>query len=290
MSGPADTPLVSVALVVRNGADTVSLAIRSILAQSFENWELLVADDGSRDGTPAFIRGFPDRRLRLVAHPESRGLAFRLNQLVGLSRGRYVARMDADDFAFPERLARQVGFLEEHAEVDLLGCAAINFEGAGRIVGKSRQACTHEEICRRPWRGFVLFHPTWMGRRSWYQANPYDPGLARAQDFELLLRTHARSRFHCLPEPLLGYRVEQLTLARQYRSRRNVSRILFRHALRQRSPCFLLGAAEQGARFAFDSLAILSGLKFKLLRHRALPVPAPERELFERTWAALQPP
>src|SRR5262245_40321320 len=105
MSAAAETPLVSVALVVRDGAGTVSLAVRSILAQSYENWELLVADDGSRDATASRIRDFRDRRIRLLSHAESRGLAFRLNQLVDQSRGRYVARMDADDFAFPDRFA-----------------------------------------------------------------------------------------------------------------------------------------------------------------------------------------
>ena len=280
--------LVSVGLVVRNAERTLSLAVRSILAQTYPRWELLVADDGSRDRTMEILRGFRDKRVRIIAHTQSTGLAARLNELIELSRGKYFARMDGDDFAFPERLARQTRFLEEHSAVDLLGCGTINFEGEGKIVGKSRATTTHEEICRHPWRGFPLYHPTWMGRSDWFRANRYDPRLRRAQDFELLLRTFPHSRFHCLEEPLLGYRVEQLTLARQFRSRKNVLRILLRHAVRHGGVRLFWGAAEQGLKFGLDSVAILTGLKFKLLRHRALPVSECEREVFQRTWAALQ--
>jgi glycosyltransferase involved in cell wall biosynthesis len=279
---------VSVGLVVRNAERTLSLAVRSIVAQTYPHWELLVADDGSRDGTTEILHGFRDQRIHVVAHTESSGLAARLNELTDLSRGKYFARMDADDFAFADRLAKQVRFLEEHAEVDLLGCSAINFEAQGKIVGKSRVATTHEEICRRPWRGFPLFHPTWMGRRDWFRENKYDARLRRAQDFELLLRTFPHSRFHCLEEPLLGYRVEQLTLARQFRSRKNVVRILLRHAVRHGDVRLFWGAAAQGLKFGLDSVAILTGLRFKLLRQRALPVSESEREAFQRTWAALQ--
>ena len=280
--------LVSVGLVSRNAERTLGLAVRSILAQTCPHWELLVADDGSRDGTTEMLHSFRDKRIHIIAHGQSSGLAARLNELTELSRGKYFARMDGDDFAFPDRLARQMGFLEVHPEVDLLGCGTINFEGEGTIVGKSRVATTHEEICRHPWRGFPLSHPTWMGRSDWFRANPYDVRLRRAQDFDLLLRTFRTSRFHCLAEPLLGYRVEQLTLPRQFRSRTNVIRILLRHTTRPGGVRFLWGAAEHALKFGLDSTAILTGLRFKLLRHRALPVSESEREIFQQTWTALQ--
>src|SRR5436190_2545497 len=98
-------PLVSVALVVRNGDHTVALAIRSILAQTCENWELLIADDGSEDQTVGRIKEIEDGRIRFLSYPDCRGLAFRLNELIDASRGNYFARMDADDFAFADRLA-----------------------------------------------------------------------------------------------------------------------------------------------------------------------------------------
>src|SRR5438128_1502737 len=285
---PETQCLVSVGLVVRNAERTLSLAVRSIVAQTYPHWELLVADDGSRDGTTKILHSFRDKRIHVIGHTQSLGLAARLNELTELSRGKYFARMDGDDFAFPERLAGQVRFLELHPEVDLLGCGTINFEGEGKIVGKSRAAATHEEICRHPWRGFPLSHPTWMGRSDWFRANRYDARLRRAQDFDLLLRTFQTSRFHCLAEPLLGYRVEQFTLPRQFRSRKNVIRILLRHTTRPGGVRFLWGAAEHALKFGLDSTAILTGLRFKLLRHRALPVSESEREIFQQTWTALQ--
>lgn len=280
--------LVSVGLAVKNAERTLSLAVRSIVAQTYPHWELLVADDGSSDATLEILRGFRDKRIRILAHKHSLGLAARLNELTELSRGKYFARMDGDDFAFSDRLAGQVRFLERHPEVDLLGCGTINFEGEGTIVGKSRVATTHEEICRYPWRGFPLSHPTWMGRGDWFRENKYEARLPRAQDFDLLLRTFPTSRFHCLAEPLLGYRVEQLTMSRQFRSRTNVIRILLRHTTRPGGARFFCGAVEHALKFGLDSIAILTGLRFKLLRHRALPVPHSEREIFLRNWAALQ--
>ena len=287
LSGRMDTPLISVALVVRNGENTIALAVRSVLAQTYEIWELLIADDGSRDRTVARIQGFKDGRIRLLPHPESRGLAFRLNELIDMSLGKYLARMDADDFAFGDRFARQVRFLEEHAEVDLLGCGTINFEGDGRIAGKSRVVARHEEICARPWRGFPLYHPTWMGKTEWFRKNRYAVHLRRAQDFDLLLRAYRTSRFSCLEEPLLGYRVERLTMGRQSRSRRNVCLALLHHGLLQHDVRCVWGVGEQALKFLLDSFAIVTGLRYRLLRHRALAITESERAAFNAAWATL---
>ena len=196
--------------------------------------------------------------------------------------------MDGDDFAFPERFSRQVKFLEEHAAVDLVGCGTINFEGEGRIIGKLRVACEHEDICRCPWRGFPLHHPTWMGKTDWFKKNRYDPRLGRAQDFELLLRTLRSSRFSCVFDPMLGYCLERLTLARQFRSRLNVSRTLLRYGLTERDIRFFWGFAEQWLKMALDAAAIGSGLRYRLLRHRALEVSELEKATFQAAWAKLQ--
>src|SRR6266498_684122 len=105
-------PLVTVAMSVYNAAATVELAIRSIQYQSLEDWELVVTDDGSTDQTREIIEQIQDPRVRLIVEPDKNlGLAVRLNQCIRLARGRYVARMDSDDVAYPQRLARQVHYL-----------------------------------------------------------------------------------------------------------------------------------------------------------------------------------
>lgn len=221
-------PLVTVAMSVYNAAATVEHAIRSIQYQSLKDWELIVIDDGSTDGTREVLaRAQEDPRIRLIVEPSGNlGLSQRLNQCVGLARGQYIARMDADDVAYPQRLERQVRFLQEHPDVDLLGAGAVVFKGAGEVFGRYPTACTHEDICRRPWWGFPLAHPTWMGKRRWFASFPYRAGHTRCEDQDLLLRSFPKSRFAALEEVLLGYRVEGVSVSNSMKGRYNFCRTL----------------------------------------------------------------
>jgi len=208
-------PIVTVILPVLNGKRTIFGAVKSICEQSYENWELLILDDGSTDGSLTAINSIRDERVIPVVRGDGHGLAARLNQGIDLAKGKYIARMDADDIAFPERLARQVTYLESHPEVDLLGTRAIVFHDDGSVVGLLPFAGTHEAICARPWSNIPLAHPTWMGRRDWFCKHKYHiPEFRRAEDQELLLRTYKSSKFACLPDVLLAYRQGAFSLSR----------------------------------------------------------------------------
>ena len=203
------SPQVTVVLPVYNGGATLAVALRSVLAQTFEDYELLVLDDGSTDNSLRVARSFSDCRLHVLSDGMRHGLAARLNQGVDFARGRYIARMDQDDICFPERLARQFDFLENHSEIDLLGCRAVVFRNAREIIGLVPFRRTHEEICTDPWRGLYLVHPSWMGRADWFRRHRYRiPEVVLAEDQELLLRAYRESRFACLDEVLLAYRKE----------------------------------------------------------------------------------
>lgn len=158
-------PLVTVAMSVHNAASTLEAALRSILWQTFSDWELILVDDGSTDQTGRLLSQFCDARIHVVeGKGGQKGLATRLNECIDLARGKYVARMDADDIAYPERFERQVQYLETHPEVDLLGHGAVLFTGDGQALGAYPAASEHEEICRRPWWGFLLpIQPGWDG-------------------------------------------------------------------------------------------------------------------------------
>ena len=214
-------PEVSVLLPVRDGARTLALAMLSVLQQSFDDFELLVLDDGSVDATPDIALGFRDPRVRLLRDGMKRGLAARLNQGIAAAAGRYIARMDADDVCFPQRFARQVERLDSEPTLDLVACRVLDFDDAGSATGLRPYRLSHEALCAQPWNGFYLVHPSWMGRADWFRRYRYrTPELVRAQDQELLLRAYPDSRYAVLDEILLGYRTGPISLRKTLSARR----------------------------------------------------------------------
>lgn len=262
-------PAISIGLPFFNAQATLASAVQSIREQSFTGWELLLLDDGSTDASLEIARSFNDPRIRVVSDGKNQGIAARLNQAVALARGKYFFRMDGDDLAFPERLQKQFDFLELHAEVDLVASNAIYFKSAEEILGTLNVGTTHEAIAGRPWAGFYMPHPSWGGRRAWFLANPYDGSHNGAEDQELLYRTHGRSRFACLPEPLLGYREVSRDLGKRFGRRKILARAMIRSA-RQQGRWFdilcvlMLFVAKSGADFANLKLG-LPGLRTKFL-------------------------
>src|SRR6516164_1614607 len=158
------SPLVSIGMPAFNCEETLAVAIRSILSQSCEDWELLVMEDGSGDGTLEVARSFSDSRISVISDASHKGLVARLNQAVEISLGKYFARMDADDVAYPERFERQVEYLERHPQVDLVGCHMLMFRDGGIAFGCRLTPENHEVICDQPASGFRIAHATLMGR------------------------------------------------------------------------------------------------------------------------------
>ena len=217
------SPLISILLPVRDGAKTLNAALTSLLTQTFRDFEILLLDDGSQDSSVAIARNFADQRLRVIADGKKCGLVARLNHGVNLAQGKYIARMDADDLAFPSRLEKQLNYLHKHPEIDLLGCRAIVFRGQGEIVGLLPFAPDHAALCATPWRNIPLPHPGWMGRADWFRRHPYRiPEVRRAEDQELLLRAYIDSRYACLDEILLGYRQGNFMLSKTLLARRSL--------------------------------------------------------------------
>jgi len=215
---------------MRDSAATLNSAIRSIIWQTLTDWELVLIDDGSRDDSATRVAAFGDPRIRIIRHEESRGLACRLNEAVRLARGEFIARMDADDICYPERLAVQVGVLRSDPGIDVVASKAVVFRRQGEIVGVMSTPTTHDEIVAQPYRGFMFPHPTWCGRAVWFRKYQYDERLWITQDQELLLRAGGSSRFSAVGKILLGYRKERLGLAKSLRGRMIYSAAIWRHA------------------------------------------------------------
>lgn len=278
-------PLVSVIMSMRNGASTVGAAVGSIVSQTLRDWELIVIDDGSSDKGAIIVEGFSDERIRVVRESSSAGLAARLNQAVALSRAEFIARMDADDISFPERLSRQVAYLRDHPELDLLGCGAVVFRSSGELVGEMPVGLRHQDVAARPFVGFPLPHPTWCGRTNWFRNNPYNAQLRYAEDQDLLLRSFRHSRLGALDAVLLGYRQDQLALKKLLPGRATFMRSVWRNAISTHEAVpALAGIATNTAKGVIDVATLALGLSRQMQRRRLKPVsPATRQE-----WRQLQ--
>lgn len=199
---------VSVVLPVRNGGAFLAPAVASILTQSLRDLELLVVDDGSSDGAVAAL-GARDDRLRVLKSPGV-GLVAALNFGLAEARCDLVARMDSDDIALPERLARQVAFLESEPNVAVVGSQVAFIDAYDKLTGERTHFPTEPEAVAAALlkRGCVLKHPSVVARRATLLgAGGYRAAFAKAEDYDLWLRLAETSRLANLPDVLLNYRV-----------------------------------------------------------------------------------
>lgn len=234
----SDTPVISIGMPIFNAGRYLRSAVLSILEQTFSRWELIIIDDASSDGSLVSIQDLGDPRIKIIQGTENLGLAARLNEIIGMARGKYFARMDQDDISHPERLGCQLKFLEAHPEVDVVGSRCLLINGESRPLGVLLFPTEHQQICRRPWRSILLPHPTWMGKAEWFQRNRYrSPGPYFCEDQELLLRTHRAARFALLQESCLAYRVRgPIAIGKLFRTRATLAALQVRNFLRHGEP------------------------------------------------------
>lgn len=205
-------PAVTVLMPVYNGAAYLREAIDSILAQTFGDFELLILNDGSTDDSAAIARSYGDPRIRVHDNPRNLKLIATLNLGLALARGRYVARMDGDDIAHPERLARQVAFLDDHPEVGVVGCWLETF---GDTHVQLRAPTAPNEIRVHLLFGNVVPHPGVMFRRALAEPPFYEAEFPHAEDYAAWQRLSAHTKIANLPEFLLRYRVSAQSVSVQ---------------------------------------------------------------------------
>ena len=259
------TPRVTVLMGMFNAARSLNPAVESIVGQSYTNWELIVIDDGSTDSSPTLVRAWCERdgRIRTVTHPVNRGLAVSLNHGFALSRGEFVARMDADDVSLPERLERQVAFLDVRPDVDVVGTGAHFVDGDGHILGTGHLLEEHEDIAANIYRTGPFIHPSVMMRRGFLESlSGYDVRLRRAQDADLWLRGYRRFRYHNLSEPLIRCRIRERGGV-DTRSMLTGTFVLARSAVRERRP---ISGGLYAGRFLVSTALVKAGM-----RQRRLP-------------------
>ncbi|MDR0798157.1 MAG: glycosyltransferase [Dysgonamonadaceae bacterium] len=201
-------PKISVLMSVYNNDRYLKEAVDSILNQTFADFELLVADDASTDTSATILAQYDDPRIQVITNENNRGLTHNLNVLLSQSRGKYIARMDADDVALPQRFRRQYDYLEAHPETGICGgFVEAFFEGSDKkqLV---RYAVDDAEI-----RAFAFFqspfcHPTVMIRKQVLTNHGllYPPEYRAGQDYALWIELLPFTKGYNLPEALLRFR------------------------------------------------------------------------------------
>jgi hypothetical protein len=204
---PRGTPRVSVVMPVFNSEDYVAEAVESVLRQTLRHIELDVIDDGSADGSHAILEEFlrRDARVRLMTNENNLGVRASLNRACQAARAPYIARLDSDDVALPNRLLRQVEFLDAHPSVAAVGGAMITIDAAGRRGSTVLFATADKGIRSTLKRRNCMAHPTVLIRRSALEdAGGYR--LDQAEDYDLWLRLSERWELANLAEPVTLYR------------------------------------------------------------------------------------
>ena len=206
--------LVSVVMPCFNTARYVAEAAHSVLSQTHRNLELIAIDDGSVDGTVDILSAMADPRLRIIRNSRNLGIVESLNSGFREARGEFIARMDADDVALPERFERQVAFLRRQPELAAVGTGVSYIDENGRPQRSPRLPPTSPIGLR--WRlllGNCVHHPTIMFRRSQLMLPVYSSAYADIEDYEIFLRLAASSMLANLPERLLCMRRHELSVS-----------------------------------------------------------------------------
>jgi glycosyltransferase involved in cell wall biosynthesis/predicted SAM-dependent methyltransferase len=210
-------PRVSVFIPSYNHAPYVGAAIASIQAQSFQDFEIIVTDDGSSDGTADVLASINEPRLHLKRFASNRGAVAATNDAIGRCQGEYLALLNSDDVFLPHKLATQVAFLDAHPDIGaVFGLSqAIDHEGAplDERVSFNARVFDVENRSQAEWLRFFFFHgnrichPTIMIRRECYDAvGLYDARFATLPDFQMWIRLVSSYPIHILHEPLIGFR------------------------------------------------------------------------------------
>lgn len=206
-----ENPKISVLMPAYNAEKFIEEAIESILAQTFTDFEFIIINDGSEDKTAEIIRAHTDPRIVFVDNERNQGLIAVLNQGLDMARGEYIARMDADDIAYPERFAAQAAFMDANPDIGMVSANVRIFGDKFGELGDTRNSITR--------------HPAFMGALDWYlgcrASHPlamlrkeifdkyglrYDPDYVACEDYELWSRAVRYMKIANMPEVLLDYR------------------------------------------------------------------------------------
>ena len=221
---------VTIAIPFYNAAAYLTDAIRAVFAQTYQDWELILIDDGSTDTSLKIAKAVKDARVRVVSDGQNKKLATRLNEITHLAKYNYIARMDADDLIFPNRLETQMRYFEENPELDIITTgvySVLNNLEINGIRGSNFENPSFKDVVSRK---VGITHAALIAKKTWYQRNKYDESLSIAQDLDLWIRSAKKNdlKVKSIASPLYIYREEdnvtKVKLLRAYKNERRMIR------------------------------------------------------------------
>jgi glycosyltransferase involved in cell wall biosynthesis len=194
---------VSVVMAVFNGEKYLREAIESILNQTLRDFEFIIVDDGSNDGTPGILREYKekDNRIKIITNKENIGLTKSLNKAIKVAKGEYIARQDADDISLPERLEKQVDFLDKNRNVGVVGTFYYEINKEGKVIGRKTFPCDNERLRKSLIKYNPFFHGSVMIRKEVFlKVGLYNENFKKAQDYEFWFRVANFYKLANIPE------------------------------------------------------------------------------------------
>lgn len=201
------TPKVSVLMPIYNGEKFLRQAIDSILTQTFKDFEFLIIDDGSVDKTAHILKTYKDSRMQIITHKTNKGLIFSLNQGIKIAKGKYIARMDADDISLPDRFIKQVKFMENNPKVAVCGTWIKLINNKNNDIWQPPS--DHKTIKSLSLFYSSIYHPTALIRNDTLKRHglSYNSSFIHAEDYELWVRIMEYAKVVNLKETLLLHRI-----------------------------------------------------------------------------------
>ena len=216
----SNTIRISVLLPVYNAENFIAHSVQSILHQTESNFELLIIDDCSTDGTCLILESFKDSRITIYKKERNTGYTESLNWGINLAKGKYIARMDADDWSYPERFQKQYDFLEANPDIAICGTDAHVMHSDFKF----NYPLDNDAIRTNLLFGSSLIHPSIMGQRKFFADFMYDPSKEPAEDYDLFVRLAiAGEKLANLKEVLLKYRAHKGQVSSTSKNKQKIS-------------------------------------------------------------------
>ena len=211
-------PTVSVIVASYNHAPFVGETIKSVLDQSFQDFEIVVTDDGSKDETVDVVRRFSDPRIKLDVFKKNRGAYVAHNSAIARSQGEFVAILNSDDYFLPGKLEKQVSFLGQNPKIAALFCLPSIIDERGNKLNQTNSAFLvpfmRQEHTRQEWLRYFFFQPNClchssavMRRSALNEIGLYNPRMANVADLDLWIRICMKHEISVLQEELVAYRL-----------------------------------------------------------------------------------